>query len=220
MKNGMSTTILLADDHQLLREGLRALLAQQDDMEVVGEAVNGIQAFEMARKLDPDVVIMDINMPELNGIDAARKIYKHCRGVKVLALSVHRDQNFVLEMLRAGASGYLLKDCALDELVLAIRVVMEGKYYLSPAITGTVLEDFLHDRGELQSSLSLLTNREREVLQLIAEGKSTRDAAETLNISAKTVETHRLRLMNKLGLRNVADLTKFALREGLTTLDF
>lgn len=216
----MSVTILLADDHQLLREGLRALLAQQPDMDVVGEAVNGIQAFEMARKLDPDVVIMDINMPELNGIEAARKIDKHCHGVKVLALSVHRDQNFVLEMLRAGASGYLLKDCALDELVLAIRMVMEGKYYLSPAITGTVLEDFLHNRGELKSTLSLLTNREREVLQLIAEGKSTRDTAETLNISAKTVETHRLRMMNKLGLRNVADLTKFALREGLTTLDF
>jgi len=216
----MSVTILLADDHQLLREGLRALLDQQDDMDVVGEAVNGIQAFEMSRKLDPDVVIMDINMPELNGIEAARKIDKHCHGVKVLALSVHRDQNFVLEMLRAGASGYLLKDCALDELVLAIRMVMEGKYYLSPAITGTVLEDFLHNRGELKSNLSLLTNREREVLQLIAEGKSTRDTAATLNISAKTVETHRLRLMNKLGLRNVADLTKFALREGLTTLDF
>ncbi|MBC8423509.1 response regulator transcription factor [bacterium] len=216
----MSITILLADDHQLLREGLRALLARQEDMDVVGEAVNGIQAFEMARKLDPDVVIMDINMPELNGIEAARKIDKHCRAVKVLALSVHRDQNFVMEMLRAGASGYLLKDCALDELVLAIRMVMEGKYYLSPAITGTVLEDFLHNRGELKSSLSLLTNREREVLQLIAEGKSTRDTAATLNISAKTVETHRLRLMNKLGLRNVADLTKFALREGLTTLDF
>ena len=166
------------------------------------------------------MVIMDINMPELNGIEAARKITKHCRGVKVLALSVHPDQNFVLEMLRAGASGYLLKDCALDELVLAIRMVMEDKYYLSPAITGTVLEDFLHGRGDLKSSLSLLTNREREVLQMIAEGKSTRDTAGALNISAKTVETHRLRLMNKLGLRNVADLTKFALREGLTTLDF
>ncbi|MBU0741801.1 response regulator transcription factor [bacterium] len=216
----MSITILLADDHQLLREGLKALLGLQEDMEVVGEAVNGIQAFDLTRKLDPDVVIMDINMPEQNGIEASRKITKHCRGVKVLALSVHSDQNFVLEMLRAGASGYLLKDCALDELVLAIRMVMEDKYYLSPAITGTVLEDFLHDRGEPKSSLSLLTNREREVLQMIAEGKSTRDTAEALSISAKTVETHRLRLMNKLGLRNVADLTKFALREGLTTLDF
>jgi len=216
----MSTTILLADDHQLLREGLRALLTMQEDMEVVGEAVNGLQAFELTRQLEPDVVVMDINMPEQNGIEAARKINRHCKDVKVLALSVHSDQNFVLEMLRAGAAGYLLKDCALDELALAIRMVMEGKHYLSPAITGTVLEDFLHDRGQLKSNLSLLTNREREVLQMIAEGKSTRETAEALGISAKTVETHRLRLMNKLGLRNVADLTKFALREGLTTLDF
>lgn len=216
----MSTTILLADDHQLMREGLRALMSRQEDVEVVGEAVNGLQAFELARTLSPDVVIMDINMPELNGIEAARKITKHCPGVKVLALSVHSDQNVVLDMLRAGAVAYLLKDCALDELALAIRMVMAGNYYLSPAITGTVMEDFLHDHGELKTSLSLLTTREREVLQLIAEGKSTRKIAEILEISAKTVETHRLRLMNKLGLRNVADLTKFALREGLTTLDF
>jgi DNA-binding NarL/FixJ family response regulator len=216
----MSTTILLADDHQLMREGLVALLQRQDDMEVVGQAVNGIEAFDLTRQLDPDIVIMDINMPELNGIEAARKINKHCPGVKVLALSVHTDQNFVLDMLRAGAAGYLLKDCALDELTLAIHMIMEDKYYLSPAITGTVLEDFLHDRGQLKTSLSLLTMREREVLQMIAEGNSTREIAASLEISAKTVETHRLRLMNKLGLRNVADLTKFALREGLTTLDF
>jgi len=216
----MSTTILLADDHQLMREGLVALLQRQDDMEVVGEAVNGIQAFDLTRQLDPDVVIMDINMPELNGIEAARKISKHCPGVKVLALSVHTDQNFVLDMLRAGAAGYLLKDCALDELTLAIHMIMEDRYYLSPAITGTVLEDFLNNRGDLKTSLSLLTIREREVLQMIAEGNSTRAIAESLGISTKTVETHRLRMMNKLNLRNVADLTKFALREGLTTLDF
>lgn len=216
----MTTTILLADDHQLMREGLRALMSKEDEVDVVGEATNGLQAFEMACAHKPDVVVMDINMPELNGIEAARKITKHCPGVKVLALSVHSDQNVVLDMLRAGAAGYLLKDCALDELALAIRMIMEGKYYLSPAITGTVLEDFLHDRGELRTSLSLLTVREREVLQMIAEGKSTRGIAESLGISAKTVETHRLRLMKKLELHNVADLTKFALREGLTTLDF
>ncbi len=190
----MSTTILLADDHQLMREGLVALLQRQDDMEVVGQAVNGIEA--------------------------ARKITKHCPGVKVLALSVHTDQNFVLDMLRAGAAGYLLKDCALEELTLAIHMVMEDKYYLSPAITGAVLEDFLNDCGDLKTSLILLTMREREVLQMIAEGNSTRAIAENLDISTKTVETHRLRMMNKLNLRNVADLTKFALREGLTTLDF
>lgn len=216
----MSTTLLIADDHQLMREGLRALMSKQEDVEVVGEAANGQDAFEMACSLQPDVVIMDITMPELNGVEAARKITKHCPGVKVLALSVHRDQNFVMDMFRAGAAGYLLKDCALDELALAIRMVMAGNHYLSPAISGSVLEDFLHDRGELKTSLSLLTIREREVLQLIAEGKSTRMIAESLDISTKTVETHRLRMMNKLKLRNVADLTKFALREGLTTLDF
>ena len=216
----MSTTLLIADDHQLMREGLRALMSKQEDVEVVGEAANGQDAFEMACSLQPDVVIMDITMPELNGVEAARKITKHCPGVKVLALSVHRDQNFVMDMFRAGAAGYLLKDCALDELALAIRMVMAGNHYLSPAISGSVLEDFLHDRGELKTSLSLLTVREREVLQLIAEGKSTRMIAESLDISSKTVETHRLRMMNKLKLRNVADLTKFALREGITTLDF
>ena len=216
----MPITILLADDHQLMREGLRLLLAQQQGMSIIGEAPDGLAACDLCERSDPDVVIMDINMPVLNGVDATRRISRRCRRTRVIALSVHSDQNFVLEMLRAGASGYLLKDCAVAELAGAIRTVVTGKYYLSPAITGSVLEDFLADQGEVKTNLGLLTQREREILQMISEGRTTREIAGLLSISAKTVETHRMRLMKKLGLRSVAEMTKFALREGLTTLDF
>lgn len=216
----MPISILLADDHQLMREGLRLLLAQQPDMTIVGEAADGLAACDACERCDPDVVVMDINMPVLNGVDATRRISRRCRRSRVIALSVHSDQNYVLEMLRAGASGYLLKNCAVEELAGAIRTVVSGRYYLSPAITGSVLEDFLKDQGEVKTNLGLLTQREREVLQMISEGHTTREIAELLHISAKTVETHRMRLMKKLGLQSVAELTKFALREGLTTLDY
>lgn len=216
----MSIKILLVDDHKLMREGLRALLEAQLDMDVIAEASNGLDAIDSAVMYEPDVVIMDINMPGLNGIEATRQIYKNRPEIKILGLSVHCDQHFVMEMLQSGASGYLLKDCALDELALAIRTVISGNSYLSPAITGTVLNDYLNNSGSKGSTLQLLSNREREVLQMIAEGKSTKEIAELLIISVKTVETHRSRIMKKLNIHTIAELTKFALREGLTSLDF
>jgi DNA-binding NarL/FixJ family response regulator len=216
----MSIKILLVDDHKLMREGLRSLLDSQLDMDVIAEAGNGLDAIDAAQMHNPDIVIMDINMPGLNGIDATKQLLQYSPDVKVIGLSVHSDQHFVMEMLKSGASGYLLKDCALEELALAIRTVVDGSSYLSPIITGTVLNDYLGKIGSKVNSLQSLTNREREVLQMIAEGKSTKETAALLTISVKTVETHRSRLMKKLNLHTVAELTKFALREGLTSLDF
>lgn len=217
----MSIKILIADDHKLMREGLRSLLDSQPDMKVIAEAGNGLDAIDATQLHKPDIVIMDINMPGLNGIDATKQLLKFNPDVKVLGLSVHCDQQFVIEMLNSGASGYLLKDCALDELALAIRTIVGGSSYLSPAVTGTVLNKYLDksDRGKV-GMLHSLTSREREVLQMIAEGKKTKEIADLLNISIKTVETHRSRMMNKLDIHSIADLTKFALREGLTSLDF
>ncbi len=216
----MSIRILLADDHKITRQGLRSLLDENDDMEVLAEAENGRDAIELARKLNPDVIIMDVSMPDLNGVEATRQIIQDNHDVRVIALSMHSDTLFVSEMLKSGASGYLLKDCAFQELEQAIRTVTDGKAYLSPSISGVVVEDYLHRLSKADMSTSeVLTDREREVLQLIAEGQSTKQVALKLHISAKTVETHRRQIMNKLDMHTVAELTKYAIRKGLTTLE-
>jgi two-component system response regulator NreC len=216
----MSIRILLADDHKITREGLCSLLEKQQDMDVVAEAENGRTAVRLAHELLPDVVIMDVTMPDLNGVEAARQIVGRFPNVKVIALSMHSDSLFVTEMLRSGASGYLLKDCAFDELARAIRTVASGKTYLSPSISGVVVEDYLHRLTKTNfSSSEILTDREREVLQLMAEGKSTKQIALKLSISVKTVETHRRQIMNRLDIHTVAELTKYAIRKGLTGLE-
>ncbi len=216
----MSIRILLADDHKITRQGLRSLLEKQPDMEVVAEAEEGHAAVRLVLELKPNVVIMDISMPDLNGAEATRQIVKQSPNAKVIALSMHKDSQYVIEMLRSHASGYLLKECAFEELALAIRTVMDGKTYLSPTISGAVVEDYLHRLSKADFSKSeVLSDREREVLQLVAEGKSTKQIALKLHISTKTVETHRRQIMNKLDIHTVAELTKYAIRKGLTSLE-
>ena len=216
----MSIRILLADDHKITRQGLRSLLDKEFDMEVVAEAEQGRTAVRLVRELSPQVVIMDVTMPDLNGVEAARQIVSEFPDVKIIALSMHSDSLFVTEMLRSGASGYLLKDCAFEELARAIRTVVAGKTYLSPSISGVVVDDYLHRLSKADFSGSeVLTDREREVLQLLAEGKSTKQIALKLHISVKTVETHRRQMMDKLDIHTVAELTKYAIRKGLTSLE-
>ena len=214
--------VVLADDHQIVRHGLRSLLSAEPDIKVVGEADNGRAVVRLVQELSPQVVIMDISMPDLNGIEATRQILSDFSGVKVIALSMHSDSLFVLNMFKAGASGYLLKDCALEELVKAVRTVMNRKIYLSPSISDIVIKDFVigwSPEDSTSSAYSILTAREREVLQLMAEGKTTNQIAESLCISVKTVEAHRKQLMTKLDIHSVAELTKYAIRQGLTTLE-
>ena len=216
----MTYRILLADDHKIVRDGLRSLLEREADIQVAAEAENGRRALQLARKLAPDIVIMDISMPDLNGIDATRQITSEQPGVKVIALSMHSQRQFVEGMLRAGVSGYLLKDTAFEELVKAVRIVLSGKKYLSPDITEIVFQEYLRPQAEPNGlSTAELTLREREVLQLLAEGRTTREIAEALHISVKTVESHRKNVMDKLDLHTVAELTKYAIREGLTSLE-
>ena len=216
----MSIRILLADDHQIVRDGLRALIEQQPDMEVVAEAEEGRTAVQLVQEQSPDVIIIDVGMPDLNGIEATSQIRTMALGVKVIALSMHSDRRYVTGMLRAGASGYLLKDCAFEELVRAVHAVAAGQTYLSPAIPGVVVEDYVrHIEPDDESHSSPLTAREREVLQLLAEGQLSRQIAEHLHVSVKTVETHRQNIMEKLDLHTIADLTKYAIRTGLTSLE-
>ncbi len=216
----MSVRLILADDHKIMREGLRALLAKQKEIEVIAEADSGRGVIELCAQLHPDVVVIDISMPDLNGIDAARQITRQAPDIKVIALSMHSDKKYVKEMLAAGASGYLLKDAAFEELGMAIATVLKNKTYLSPQITDTVVKDYVNEHVPKDSIVSTaLSAREREVLQLIAEGKSTRDVAAKLYVSVKTVETHRKQIMDKLGLNSIAELTKYAIREGLTSVE-
>ena len=215
-----SIKILLADDHKITREGLRSLLEKQQDMEVVAEAKDGRSAVNLAEELLPDVVIMDVSMPDLNGVQATRQIVGRLPNVKIVGLSMHSDSLFVTEMLKSGASGYLLKDCAFEELTQAIRAVVAGNTYLSPSISGVVINDYLHRLAKVDLTASdVLTDREIEVLQLIAEGNSTKQTALKLHISVKTVETHRRQIMNKLDIYTIAELTKYAIRKGLTSLE-
>ncbi len=216
----MTIRILLADDHKITRDGLRSLLEQQSSMQVVGEAENGRQAIRMAMELKPDVVVMDISMPELNGIEATRQIRADLPDTKVIALSMYADRRYVTGMMKAGVSGYLIKNCAFDELVSAITAVVGNQSYLSPRIADTVMKDYAHILEQGDASIdTILTPREREVLQLIAEGLPTRQIADRMHVSIKTVETHRQQVMRKLNAKSVAELTKIALREGLTSLD-
>ncbi len=216
----MTIRVILADDHKIMREGLRALLEKQQNFEVVAEAENGLDAVQLTKKLRPHIVIMDIGMPGLNGIEATRQIIADVPSTKVIALSMHSDKRFVIEMLKAGVSAYLIKDSASEELASAIRTVLVNKPYLSPKITGVVLKDYLNTLSKTEpSAFTLLTPREREVLQLIAEGRTTKQIATVLFVSVKTVDTHRQQLMEKLNLRSVAELTKYAIREGLTSVD-
>ncbi|MBI3951159.1 MAG: response regulator transcription factor [Acidobacteria bacterium] len=216
----MSLRILLADDHKIVRDGLRALLEKQSGLAVVAEAQDGRTTVRLARELAPDVIIMDISMPDLNGIEATRQIRTELPRIKVIALSMHSDQRFVTEVLKAGACGYLLKDCAFEELTTAIRTVMANQIYLSPQITGVVLDHYLRQALQTEvSAFSVLTEREREVLQLLAEGQSTKEIASSLHVSVKTIETHRQRIMEKLHRHSLAELIKYAIREGLTSLE-
>ena len=216
----MSTRIILADDHKIMREGLRSLLDKQQDIEVVGEAEEGRTTVRLVTDLSPDVVIMDIEMASLNGIEATRQIVAKTPEVRIIALSVHSDRRFITEMLKAGASGYVLKDCSFEELVQAIRAVMANRIYLSPGIADNVIKDYVSFLPRTDFSVfSILTEREREVLQLIAEGKSTKEIALSLHVSVKTIETHRKRIMDKLDIHSIAELTKYAIREGLTSIE-
>ena len=212
------TRVLLADDHKILRQGLRTLLEQEKDIQIVGEADNGRSSVKLTGELAPDVVIMDVAMPDLNGIDATRRITEADPRTRVLALSMHSDGRYVKGMLQAGARGYILKDCAAEELTHAICTVMGGQIYVSPGVTGTIVNDYVRQLTAADEP-AILTRREREVLQLLAEGGSTANIAAGLHLSVKTIETHRKRIMDKLDLRSIAELTKYAIREGITTVD-
>jgi DNA-binding NarL/FixJ family response regulator len=217
----MPIRVLLVDDHQMLREGLRAILERDGRVTVVDEACNGREAVAMVAKLEPDVVVMDIGMADLNGVDAARQIHASHHLIKLVALSAHSDRRFVFAMLDAGASAYVLKEAAGEEILRAIHAVYRGRKFLSPEIAGAVIEGFVDGRPVVSASDSRpeLGAREREVVQLLAEGKSSKEVAITLHISLQTVETHRRNIMGKLKIHSLSLLTKYAIREGLTTAE-
>jgi DNA-binding NarL/FixJ family response regulator len=203
----------------MIRQGLKSLLESESDLTVVAEANNGRDAIEMVRQHAPDVIVMDLHMPELNGVEATRRALEAKPDVKIICLSAHTDQRMTAEVLKAGAVAYALKESAFEELIVAIRTVIQGKIYLSPSVTGLLVNDYVRSRGtEPLSIFTTLSNREREVLQLISEGRTTKSIAQQLHVSVKTAETHRRNLMEKLKIDSVAELTKLALREGITTL--
>jgi len=218
----MSTRIVIVDDHGIFRQGLLLLLRQQEDMEVVAEAYNGREAVEIVRKLKPNLVLMDVSMPKLNGIEAAQQIIRDNPNVKILALSAYCDKRFVTDMLKAGASGYVLKDALSDELIRAIKAVMSDGWYLSAKIAGIVIKDVVQPGAPGLDSPALdgLTSKERELLQMLAENKMSKEIARILHVSIKTVDARRRSITSKLGISGIADLTKLAIREGLTSLEF
>lgn len=213
----MSVKIIIADDHKIMRDGLRNLLEKESGLEVVAEAKNGREAIQLTEQLRPDIVIMDISMDDLNGMDATRTIIGKGWGTKVIALSMHADKRFVAGMFEAGAMAYLLKDCAYNELVQAIRQTVSGRTYLCSMISGVVIRDYIQRMRK--SEASLLSPREKEILQLLAEGSTTKRIADQLKVSVKTVETHRQHVMEKLNIFSIAELTKYAIKEGITSLD-
>ena len=214
----MEIKILLADDHKLFREGLKTLVNKQPDMKIIGEANDGFSTVELYEKFSPHIVIMDISMPNMNGIEATRKIISQNPSARIIALSMHSDKRYVIETLKNGALGYLLKDSAFEELVQAIRTVMKNETYLSSAITTIVIKDFLVVNKREESAFTLLSSRQREVLQMLSEGHTTKQIALQLGVSTKTIETHRKQIMDKLNIYSLAELTKYAIREGITEL--
>jgi DNA-binding NarL/FixJ family response regulator len=204
--------ILLADDHAVVRQGFKMILGAQPDFEIVGEAGNGREAVELAENLKPDVVVMDVAMPELNGIEATRRLAASAPHTRVVALSMHKDNVYVREILRAGARGYLLKDSVAGDLVSAVRAVAQGEGYISPAVSNAVLDDY---RKHVTNPIDLLSSREREVLQMLAEGKTNKEIAAVLNLSVYTVDAHRGRIMEKLNVHSINELVRFAVRNGL-----
>ncbi len=214
----MALRIVVIDDHRLIREGLKSLLETQG-FQVVGEAEDGRNAVKLAKKLDPDAVIIDISMPGLNGIEATRQIHQEAPRVKVIVLSMRSDRRAVLAAFAAGASGYLLKEAAFEEMVVAIKVALKGQTYLSPAIAHVVVRNSIEHWSTSAEPMGRgISSREREILQLVAEGRSSKEMAESLYVSVKTIETHRKQIMNKLNLHSIAELTKYAVREGVTSL--
>jgi len=216
----MSVTILLADDHRIFRAGLRPLLAAQPDLEVVAEADDGLRALELARELKPDIAVLDITMPGLNGLEVTRHLAQEAPTVRVIILSMHSDRRYVLEALRAGARGYLLKDAGFEDLLVAIRAVHDGRVHLGATVGEQVIRDYVQlSRTGDSGVFAVLSGREREVLQLLAEGLATKEIADRLTLSVKTVESHRKSVMDKLEIHSIAELTKYAIREGLTPLE-
>lgn len=214
------TSVYLVDDHQIVREGLKALIDKEADLSVVGDADNGREAIRQVRKLQPDVAVMDVSMPELNGVEATRKLLEASPGTRVVALSVHSDRQFVANMLGAGALAYVLKEGASRDLLAAIRSVAGNRHYLSPDITGVVVEDFVRlVSRRMEDGDGLLTAREREVLQLLAEGRSTKESAERLHVSVKTIEATRQNIRGKVGVSSIAELTRYAIKTGLISVD-
>ncbi len=216
----MSVRVLIVDDHKIVREGLRSLLAKEPDIEVVGEAESAYQAIDLAEEMRPDLVLMDIVMPGLNGIEATRLVLAKAPTVKVIALSMYSERQYVIEMLRAGACGYLLKDCALEQLGEAIRTVAQGRTYITQRITDVIIEDYTSQvRNPRSAASSVLTSKQYKILQLLAEGNSTREIALRMALNTKTVESHRRRIMQKLNIHTIAGLTKYAIRDGLVSAD-
>lgn len=212
--------VLIADDHRIIRDGLKTMIEKEAGMEVIAEAENGRELIRLVQKHRPNIVITDVSMPDMNGTEATRKIMEGIPGIRVIALSMHSDRRYVLGMLEAGASGYLLKDCAFEELATAIRQVARGNTYLSPRIAELVVNGYLNKTsGPSHASGSMLTPREREVLQLLAEGRSAKEVASHIHVSVKTIETHRRNMMVKLNMRGIAELTKYAVREGLASIE-
>jgi DNA-binding NarL/FixJ family response regulator len=216
----MSIRVMLVDDHRMVSEALSALLSREKDLEVVALASNGREAVQVARDLKPDVVVMDLSMPEMNGLEASRNISSDLPDCRVIALSMHSDRKYVVEAIKSGAKGYILKESAYTSLPGAIRDVVENNGFLDPKITGMVIKDYFRHMNEsyVDDDSSPLSSREREVLQLIAEGKNTKEIAFHLDITIKTVETHRRQIMQKLKLGNIAEMTRYAIKEGVTSL--
>jgi two-component system response regulator NreC len=216
----MSIRIIVADDHRIVRNGLRTLLNAEPDIDVIADAENGRETIQLTRELSPDVVLMDITMPDLNGFEATRQILAEIPQVKIVALSMHHHEQFVSGMFMAGASGYLLKDCSVEELTAAIRAATKGEVYLSPGVASVVIKNYVRHLKKSDKAIPpILTPRESEILQLVSEGKTSKKIASIMHISTKTVDTHRRHIMDKLAVSSIAELTKYAIRSGLTSLD-
>jgi DNA-binding NarL/FixJ family response regulator len=212
--------LIIADDHKIMREGICSLLGKFDDIEIIGEAENGYDVIELAEKLKPEVIIMDIGMPKVNGIEAAKKILASSPIIKIIMLTMHYDRHFMTEAIKAGAMGYLLKDCAFDELINAIHSVVNGNIYVSHILSGTVVKEYVQNIYNNETNIiSQLTDKERIILQLVAEGKLSKEIANKLDVSVKTVDTHRNNIMKKVGVSSIAELTKFAIKVGIVKLD-